>query len=572
MTNLTLSLDQALEQKIRERTAHIAVIGIGYVGLPLTVAFAEAGFNTVGFDLDTRKVDAIQRGESYIPDVETALVTQLVHNRTLSASIDEQVLQDADVIFICVPTPFDRMKAPDLGMIQSASEAIARHLHSGQMVILQSTTYPGTTEEFVLPILEQSGLKAGRDFYLAFSPERIDPGNKDWSARNMPKVLGGLTPRSTELARDLLSTLTPLVHLVSSPRAAEMTKLLENIFRSVNIALVNELALLCERMDINIWEVIDAAKTKPFGFMPFYPSAGVGGHCIPVDPYYLSWKAREFDFYTKFIELAAEVNQSMPFHVVDLITQAANMDDKGLQGAQVLVLGVAFKRDIDDARNSPAERVIELLIAQNAVVSYHDPYVEHFHIGDNVFHRKSHVLDGVRLTEQALKAADVVVIVTGHKVVDYGFVLQHARRVVDTTSVTANTAGQRQSGSTGSTVRGTQCAHGSEWLCMSEPFLALPTPPPLLVVVSGPSGVGKDATLKQMQARNMPFHFLVTTTTRERRESEVEGVDYHFATSAEFNAKLDTRRFSRICQCVWQSIWQFTQRYRVGTGTRRGCI
>lgn len=426
-----------LQTKISARTAHIAVIGIGYVGLPLAVAFAAAGFPTVGFDLDARKIDAIQRGESYIPDVESALVKNLVENKILRASLDDTVLREADVIFICVPTPFDRMKAPDLGMIRSASASIAKHLRRGQMVILQSTTYPGTTEEFVLPILETSGLKAGDDFYLAFSPERIDPGNKEWSANNMPKVLGGLTPRSTELARQLLATLTPQVHLVSSPRAAEMTKLLENIFRSVNIALVNELALLCERMDINIWEVIDAAKTKPFGYMPFYPGAGVGGHCIPVDPYYLSWKAREFDFYTKFIELAAEVNQSMPFHVVNLVADALNRDGKAFEGAKVLALGVAFKRDIDDARNSPAERVIELLLARHANVSYHDPYVPEFHIGDNVFHRAPRVLKGVALNAETLQNADVVVIITGHRSVDYNFVLEQAKRVVDTTSVTA---------------------------------------------------------------------------------------------------------------------------------------
>lgn len=437
MIKTSTPLDQILAEKIQQRTARIAVIGIGYVGLPLAVAFAETGFSTVGYDLDTRKVASINRGESYIPDVESDLVTKLIGQATLRASTDAAVLSDADVIFICVPTPFDRMKAPDLGMIRSASESIATHLHRGQMVILQSTTYPGTTEEFVLPILETSGLKAGHDFYLAFSPERIDPGNKEWSARNMPKVLGGLTPRSTELAHALLSTLTSSVHLVSSPRAAEMTKLLENIFRSVNIALVNELALLCERMDINIWEVIDAAKTKPFGFMPFYPSAGVGGHCIPVDPYYLSWKAREYDFYTKFIELAAEVNQSMPFHVVSLITDAVNRDGKGLDGANVLVLGVAFKRDIDDARNSPAERVIELLISRRARVSYHDPYVPQFHIGDNVFHRAPRVLDNTPLTPETVAAADVVVIVSGHRNVDYAMVLANAKRVVDTTSVTA---------------------------------------------------------------------------------------------------------------------------------------
>lgn len=428
--------DLDLLDKIRTRTAEIVVIGIGYVGLPLAAAFAEAGFQVTGLDVDPRKVEAINRGESYIPDVDTALVSLLVKNGRLRASINESVLDIADTVFICVPTPFDRMKAPDLGMIRQASECIARHLRPGQLVILQSTTYPGTTEEFVLPILEASGLVAGRDFFLAFSPERIDPGNKDWSAHNMPKVLGGLTPRSTELARELLVTLAPQVHLVSTPRAAEMTKLLENIFRSVNIALVNELALLCERMDIDIWEVIEAAKTKPFGFMPFYPGAGVGGHCIPVDPYYLSWKAREYDFYTKFIELAAEVNQSMPFHVVSLVMDAVNQVGKPLAGANILILGVAFKRDIDDARNSPAERVIELLLSHRANVSFHDPYVSEFHIGESVFHRAPRAIRGIELTADALQAADVVVIVTGHRNVDYKFVLDHAKQIVDTTNVT----------------------------------------------------------------------------------------------------------------------------------------
>ncbi len=433
---LTLSTPLSLAEKIHARTVGIVVIGIGYVGLPLAVAFAEAGFQTTGLDLDATKVAAILRGESYIPDVESALVKTLVSDGRLRATTDENCLTQADVIFICVPTPFDRMKAPDLGPIQNASQAIARHLQRGQMVILQSTTYPGTTEEFVLPILETSGLKAGADFHLAFSPERIDPGNKQWSARNMPKVLGGLTPEATALARDILAALTDNVYLVSSPRAAEMTKLLENIFRSVNIALVNELALLCERMNIDIWEVIEAAKTKPFGFMPFYPGAGVGGHCIPVDPYYLSWKAREFDFYTKFIELAAEVNQSMPFHVAHLIGDALSAHGKALTGAHILILGVAFKRDIDDARNSPAERVIELLVERGAEIAYHDPYVPEFHIGDSVFHRPHGVLKNTALTPENVRAADACVIITGHRIIDYMMVLDNAACVVDTTSIT----------------------------------------------------------------------------------------------------------------------------------------
>ncbi len=433
---LASSTFNSLAEKIHARTASVVVIGIGYVGLPLAAAFAEAGFQTTGLDLDAHKVAAIQRGESYIPDVESALVNTLVSDGRLRATTDETCLERADVIFICVPTPFDRMKAPDLGPIQNASQAIARHLQRAQMVILQSTTYPGTTEEFVLPILETSGLKAGADFHLAFSPERIDPGNKQWSARNMPKVLGGLTPEATALARDILAALTDNVHLVSSPRAAEMTKLLENIFRSVNIALVNELALLCERMNIDIWEVIEAAKTKPFGFMPFYPGAGVGGHCIPVDPYYLSWKAREYDFYTKFIELAAEVNQSMPFHVAHLISDALSAHGKALAGAHILILGVAFKRDIDDARNSPAERVIELLIERGARISYHDPYVPEFQIGDSVFHRPRDLLKNTALTPENVRAADVCVIITGHRSIDYMMALDNATCVVDTTNIT----------------------------------------------------------------------------------------------------------------------------------------
>lgn len=425
-----------LDQKISDKSACIAVVGVGYVGLPLAVAFAQVGYPTVGIDLDTRKVDHINQGRSYIPDVPSPVVKQLVAAGTLRASDKYDDVTRADVIFICVPTPFDQMKAPDLGAIESASKGIAKHLQREQLIILQSTTYPGTTEEFVLPILEQSGLSAGKDFYLAFSPERIDPGNQEWSARNMPKVLGGVTPRSTELARALLVMLTADVHVVSSPRAAEMTKLLENIFRSVNIALVNELALLCERMDIDMWEVIDAAKTKPFGFMPFYPGAGVGGHCIPVDPYYLSWKAREFDFYTKFIELAADINQSMPFHVVELVQRALNRSGKSVTDAQVLVLGVAFKRDIDDARNSPAERVIELLLKAGARVDYYDPYVPVFHVGNNVFQPEPVALESTGLDAKTLSSADAVVIVTAHRNVDYAFVVEHARVLVDTANAT----------------------------------------------------------------------------------------------------------------------------------------
>ena len=433
-----------LEKKIARKTARVCVIGLGYVGLPLAVEFAREGFPVVGLDLDSKKIAALSKGVSYIPDVKSADVKRLVRQKKFMPTEDYDTLRTADVIFICVPTPFDRMKAPDLQPVISATQGIAPRLQAGQMVILQSTTYPGTTEEVCLPILETSGLRAGKDFHLAFSPERIDPGatsSQGWNVKNTPKVLGGLTPRCTKLAKALLVHLTPNVYVVSSPRAAEMTKLLENIFRSVNIALVNELALLSGRMGIDIWEVIEAAKTKPFGFMPFYPGAGVGGHCIPVDPYYLSWKAREYDFYTKFIELAAETNQGMPFHVLKLTEELLNHKRKSLKGARVLVLGVAFKRNVDDARNSPAERVIELLLGHGARVSYHDPYVPEFHVGGDVFQREKTVLKSTPLTRTALAQSDVVVIVTAHGKVNYRLVVANASLVVDTANVTKGLRG-----------------------------------------------------------------------------------------------------------------------------------
>ena len=428
---------RSLRDTITDRTAHVAVIGLGYVGLPLATAFARAGFRVTGIDIDAGKVEAIGAGRSYIPDVPDEELAPHVESGRLSATSDYDALADADALFICVPTPYDVQRAPDLSFIRSASESIRSRLIPGQLVVLQSTTYPGTTEEVVLPILEESGLTAGEDFFLAFSPERIDPGNPQWTAYNTPKVVGGLTPACAELATDLFRQMGALVHPVSSPRAAELTKLLENTFRAVNIALVNELALLSERMGIDFWEVIDAAETKPFGFMPFYPGPGVGGHCIPVDPYYLFWKAREYDFYTKFIELAAEVNEAMPYHVVQLVTEALSQGGVPLKGAQVLVLGVAFKPDVDDARNSPAKRVIELLLRRGADVTYHDPYVPHFRVGDDVFHRDPVELSSVDLTQENVIGADCVVIVTGHRSVDYREVVDHAARVVDTCNATA---------------------------------------------------------------------------------------------------------------------------------------
>ncbi len=421
----------------------VGVIGLGYVGLPLAVAFARAGRKTIGVDIDARKLAAINAGTSYILDVESAEVGQLTKSGMLSASASYDALREADVIFICVPTPYDAMRAPDLSFIRSAAEAILPRLRRGQMIVLQSTTYPGTTEEIVQPILERGGLKAGVDFDLAFSPERIDPGRSDFTVQNTPKVVGGLTRAATERASILLSAIGAPIHPVSSPRAAEMTKLLENIFRSVNIAMVNELARLCERMNIDVWEVIGAARTKPYGFMAFTPGAGVGGHCIGVDPYYLSWKAREYDFYTRFIELAAEVNQSMPFHVIGLVEEALSAISVPIKGAKILILGVAFKRDVDDARNSPAERVMELLMKRGAEVSYHDPYVARFTLGGDVFHRETTSLVSLPLSVETIREAHCVVIVTGHKSVDYNLVVANARSVVDSCNATERISADR---------------------------------------------------------------------------------------------------------------------------------
>lgn len=433
-----------LLDKISNRTAHVAIIGLGYVGLPLATAFAKASFRVTGVDVNRSRVDAVNAGQSYIPDVTDDDLAPHVRSGHLAATSDYEVLSEVDAVFICVPTPYDAQRAPDLSYIEAASESIRPRLKPSQLIVLQSTTYPGTTEEIVQPILEQSGLKAGEDFYLAFSPERIDPGNKQWSAYNTPKVVGGLTPECARLATELLRQMGAPVYPVSSTRAAELTKLLENTFRAVNIALVNELALLAERMEIDFWEVVEAARTKPFGFMPFYPGPGVGGHCIPIDPYYLSWKAREYDYYAEFIELAGEVNQAMPYHVVDLVSQALSLRGKPLRDARVLVLGVAFKPDIDDARNSPAERVIELLLRRGAVVSYHDPYVPRFKVGDDVFHREAIMLESVELTEGEIATADCVVIVTNHRNLDYAQVVEHADLVIDTRNATAGVSDREE--------------------------------------------------------------------------------------------------------------------------------
>jgi len=425
-------MSESLFEGIEHRTAKIAVVGIGYVGLPLAVAFARAGFAAVGIDVNSERVAALNAGLSYIEDITAADLLTLVQSGRLRATTDYGIIPTCDALFICVPTPYTVQHTPDLSFIVQATESIGPYLRAGQLVVLQSTTYPGTTTEIVQPILERvSGLSARSDFHLAFSPERIDPGNQRWSAYNTPKVVGGLTPEATAVAAALLRQMGAPVHEVSSPAAAELTKLLENTFRAVNIALVNEMAQLAERMEIDFWEVIEAAKTKPFGFMPFTPGPGVGGHCIPIDPYYLLWKAREYDFYTRFIELAAETNETMPYHVVELVTRGLGLFGKSLHKAQVLVLGVAFKPDIGDSRNSPAERVIELLMQRGARVSYHDPFVPRFEVGGNVFHQQCVEMLSVPLTPDQLAGADIVVVVTGHHAIDYSRVARYASLVVD---------------------------------------------------------------------------------------------------------------------------------------------
>jgi len=428
-----------LSEKIAQKTATIGVVGLGYVGLPLAVGFGEIGFSILGIDLSAEKVSQLNDSASYIPDVPSKSIETLIDQNRFRADTDFSALAAADVIFICVPTPLDAQKGPDLIFIESAAKSIAEVLRAGQLIILQSTTYPGTTTEVVLPLLEASGLNVGIDFHLAFSPERIDPGqvgSAGFNVHNTPKVVGGVTPTCTKLASQLLATLTPHIHSVSSPAVAEMSKLLENTFRSVNIALVNEMTMLSKRMGIDMWEVIDAAKTKPFGFMPFYPGPGVGGHCIPVDPYYLAWKARAFDFHTKFIELAAEVNSAMPYFTFEEIAQGLNHAGKSLKDASILILGVAFKRDIDDARNSPAQRVMELLWNAGATLNYHDPFVPKFSIGGNVFMPQKVSCRSQPLNPKNLAHADCVVIITGHSRIDYEWVASHSKLLFDAVNIT----------------------------------------------------------------------------------------------------------------------------------------
>jgi UDP-N-acetyl-D-glucosamine dehydrogenase len=414
----------SLKDKIRDRKARIGVIGLGYVGLPLAVEFAMKGFDVTGLDVDESKVREINAGRSYILDVKTEDVKACVDAGRLRASSDMSHLKDMDAIDICVPTPLRKTKDPDLSYVVQAVDSVKAHLKKGQLVILESTTYPGTTDEVVQPALEENGLKAGVDFYLAFSPERVDPGNESFSTRTIPKVVGGVNPESTELASDLYGSIVDKVVPVSSTQVAEMVKLLENTFRAVNIGLVNEIALMAHRMNIDVWEVIDAAGTKPFGFMPFYPGPGLGGHCIPIDPFYLSWKARQSGFECRFIELAGHVNSSMPAFVVDRIGEALNTKKKAINGSRIHILGVAYKKDVSDMRESPALDVIELLHRRGASVTYSDPFVPVLQHGDVDLKAVPEDTDG--------SGIDCAVICTNHRVFNYPGIVSRYPLIVDT--------------------------------------------------------------------------------------------------------------------------------------------
>ena len=417
---------------ITNKQAHVGVIGLGYVGLPLLVEFASKGFKATGFEVDESKAEQINAGTSYIGDVPSRKVQEVVDARRMQATTDFNHLGECDAIIICVPTPLRKTKEPDISYILAASEEIAKRLRRGQVIVLESTTYPGTTDEVLLPMFEEKGLKLDEDFLLAFSPERVDPGNPSFLTHNIPKVVGGVTPDSTAVATHLYSHIVKDVHGVSSARVAEAAKLLENTFRAVNIGMANEMARLCYALNIDTWEVIRAAATKPFGFMPFYPGPGIGGHCIPLDPHYLSWKARQHGFDSRFISLAEEVNSRMPEHVVQLVSDGLNDERKAMKGSNVLLLGVAYKKDVNDVRESPALSIIDRLRAKGANVRYHDPFVSEVRFDDAHTDVSGEPLNSVPLTDEELRAADCVIIVTDHSEIDYKHVCSLAPLIVDT--------------------------------------------------------------------------------------------------------------------------------------------
>lgn len=422
-----------LLKKIEDKSAVVGIVGLGYVGLPLAVEMAKAGYKTIGFDVQAKKVDSVNAGHNYIGDIVGDTLKEMVDTGYLRATSNFDFIKDVDAVAICVPTPLDKYQQPDISYVKGSTESVAEHVHPGMLVVLESTTYPGTTEELLKPILEKSGLKCGEDFFLAFSPERVDPGNKQYKTKNTPKVVGGVGEDCTQVAAALYrNVLEGGVYEVSSPAVAEMEKLLENTYRNINIGLANEMAIICNRMGINVWEVIDAAKTKPYGFQAFYPGPGLGGHCIPLDPFYLTWKAREYDYHTRLIETSGEINTGMPEYVVDRAMKVLNKNKIAMNGAKVLVLGVAYKNDIDDYRESPALNVIDHLLEQGAQTTYYDPYIPEYK-------HKGKVHTGEKeLTDEMLKEADIVIICTAHECFDYDRIQRLSKEVFDTRNAMKN--------------------------------------------------------------------------------------------------------------------------------------
>lgn len=433
MKNITESSFEKLKSKIAAKEITVGIIGLGYVGLPLALEFSGQGIKTFGFDVNKSKIDTLLACKNYIEDINTESIAKVIKDKKLFPTVDFSFIKECDAVYICVPTPFTVNKDPDISFILQAAQDISKNMRAGQVIILKSTTFPGTTEKHVKPILDKSGLKAGSEYFLAFSPERIDPGNKNWNTQNTPITVGGISPECTEIAALVTNLAVQHVVKVNSPSVAEMEKLLENIFRSVNIALVNELAKLCDRIGVNIWDVVNAAATKPFGFMPFYPGPGIGGHCILIDPYYLAWMAREYDFETKFINLAAEINESMPFYVKDMVFKEVAKQPITIDNAKILILGMAFKKDVDDLRHSPALKVVELLKNENITnIKYYDPYIPTITIGS------TQIQSECALTESLVKESDVVVITTDHSVFDFQMVADNAKVVIDTRNACKN--------------------------------------------------------------------------------------------------------------------------------------
>jgi UDP-N-acetyl-D-glucosamine dehydrogenase len=429
-------MKDALLKRINDRKATVGIIGLGYVGLPLAMEFAKGGFRVIGYDVSERVTRGLMEGHSHIQDVPSADVAKLVKQGLFEATMDESRLKDVDAISIAVPTPLGKTRDPDMSYVIAAADAVSRAAHRGLLVVLESTTYPGTTREVLLPMLSKLGLTVGEDVFLAFSPERVDPGNPKYHTKNTPKVVGGITPACTELATALYSAVIDQVVSVGTTEAAELVKLLENTFRSVNIGLVNEMAIVCDKLGVNVWEVIDAAATKPFGFMKFTPGPGIGGHCIPLDPHYLAWKMRTLNYKTRFIDLASEINSQMPAYVVEKVAQALNDERKPVNGSRVLVIGVAYKPDIDDIRESPALDVMRLLEQQGAEVVFHDPHIASYR-------EDGHVRSGVDLTQNELRRADAVVIVTNHRAIDYQMLMDNAGLIVDSRNAMARTVKTR---------------------------------------------------------------------------------------------------------------------------------